>query len=451
MLPNKGGILCTCYVDGTSLAFVSTHLAAHEGVKNCQVRNGSIEEILGGVRAGNKTLDPAVQFHHCFWMGDMNYRLTFDPEVPDRAFTDRMATAVVVKDGEEKLNSGKAEDEQEEYEDTDERRDQIAKLQHMIEHEEWDKMLKLDELNREIAAGRVLNDFTALQPNWPPTFKRKRKTAIASKAIQQTLVCGAKKYEVFSDVNDNVDQAVKVATFYDKKRLPSFTDRILHTSLPGFKENLMNRTFESVEQCLSSDHKPVRASFDIDTVEDIHDLKVTADRRGLTMHIFNLKGQDLAEMDTVAFGGGSDPYIVLHTDPKEIMAAGNVTRSKTIAHNLNPVWDEQMELTLVSPDLDGVAKRTHLFLNVWDEDVISADDLIGTLRIPLSDIRKACSKDGKVDPEAQFHFKGDLLANGLVQGHLSGTIMLSVPKFDEKLCTSFSTRSSPTGCGCTVC
>ncbi len=82
LFPNKGGLLVTMQIHGTKLAFISCHLTAHEGVKHCEARNQSIREILGGVRAGDKTFDVAEQYHHVFWIGDMNYRTTIDPAVP---------------------------------------------------------------------------------------------------------------------------------------------------------------------------------------------------------------------------------------------------------------------------------------------------------------------------------------------------------------------------------
>ena len=442
VMPNKGGILVTCYIDGTSLAFISTHLAAHEGVKKCAMRNESTTEILGGVRSGDMTLDPSVQFHHTFWMGDMNYRITFDPAVPDRAFTDR------VQDEKEQAGgkTSAKEEVDEEYEETDERRDQLDKIYHMIENEDWVGLLALDELNRELKAGRIMKGFSALQPSWPPTFKRKRQTTIAKKNISQTMVTSKKEYEVFTTKNPSVTETTSIENFYDKKRLPSFTDRILYCSLPGFKKNLRSKYFVSCEDCKSSDHKPVKASFELKTVEDIRDLKVMPTKHGVQLQLYNLKGFNLAEMDTIAFGGGSDPYIVISADPKEVLSPQNELRSKTIMHNLNPVWDEQMEVTFVSPDLDGLAKRSHLLLNVWDSDVVTQDDLIGTLAIPLAAIRKACVKNGKVDPDAEYHFKGNLLANGLVQGVLSGTISCSVPAFDESLCMAYSSTTVDNCC-----
>ena len=82
IFPNKGGLLVAFDIYGTTLAFVSTHLTAHEGVAYCAMRNDSIKEILGGVRVGDERFDVSNQKHHIFWMGDMNYRTCFDSETP---------------------------------------------------------------------------------------------------------------------------------------------------------------------------------------------------------------------------------------------------------------------------------------------------------------------------------------------------------------------------------
>ncbi len=82
VFPNKGGLCVSFTVHGTSLAFISCHLTAHEGVKNCCFRNESTKEILGGVRSGDVRFDPSAKTHHTFWMGDMNYRITFDRRTP---------------------------------------------------------------------------------------------------------------------------------------------------------------------------------------------------------------------------------------------------------------------------------------------------------------------------------------------------------------------------------
>lgn len=45
-VPNKGGQIVMLTVWDTRLAFISSHLAAHEGQKHCHQRNSNIKEIL---------------------------------------------------------------------------------------------------------------------------------------------------------------------------------------------------------------------------------------------------------------------------------------------------------------------------------------------------------------------------------------------------------------------
>ncbi len=51
------------------------------------MRNDNVKEILSASRAGSdKHIDIPSQFHHCFFMGDMNYRVTFDAAQPDASY-----------------------------------------------------------------------------------------------------------------------------------------------------------------------------------------------------------------------------------------------------------------------------------------------------------------------------------------------------------------------------
>ena len=75
-IANKGGQAIKLVVDNTSLCFVSSHLAPHEGRKNCDARNANVRSIMEGSInwMGQSNMDLGSQYHHCFWMGDMNYR-----------------------------------------------------------------------------------------------------------------------------------------------------------------------------------------------------------------------------------------------------------------------------------------------------------------------------------------------------------------------------------------
>ena len=123
----------------------------------------------------------------------------------------------------------------------------MKKTHDMIVAQDWSKLLSLDELSREMATSRVLNGFKALQPNFAPTFKRQRNTA-----VDPTL-----------GTSSVVEDANYSRKFYDKKRLPSYTDRILYKSMSAFAEKIKPEFFEAVEATMSSDHKPVRAGFKV--------------------------------------------------------------------------------------------------------------------------------------------------------------------------------------------
>ena len=69
VFPNKGGILVSFDLYGTTLSFITCHLTAHEGVAFCAMRNDSIKEILGVLELATRDLMFRIKKHHVFWMG----------------------------------------------------------------------------------------------------------------------------------------------------------------------------------------------------------------------------------------------------------------------------------------------------------------------------------------------------------------------------------------------
>lgn len=282
-----------------------------------------------------------------------------------------------------------------------------------INQEKWSDLLALDELNREIAAGRILNQFTALQPAFPPTFKRSRDKILPDSVTELSL--------------ENLDQ------FYNEKRIPSFTDRILYKSLPTFSNSLKYLFFDSCERATSSDHKPVRAGFQLSLSKGKEDILVDRDllvksaqagyTRYLKLKVHDLKGFNLEDMDV---GGGSDPYVLIVTDPPSLLMQRNKfvkhnegVKSKTITKDLNPVWTETMSLSIASLDLEGLSKNASLIFSVWDEDTFNADDLIGSFSIPFKDILETLF----VKKESHA-FDLVLMSNAEIMGKLTGVISL---------------------------
>jgi endonuclease/exonuclease/phosphatase family metal-dependent hydrolase len=474
VFPNKGGLLVTFDVDGTKLAFISCHLTAHEGVTLCEQRNASIVEILSGVRAGDKNIDITEQFHHVFWMGDMNYRLTFDPAQPANTkkniallncvvsstaggTTSPEGVDVILCEHEEGTHldekqalEGLGDDDSDGGEDEGDDEENVSglsakkqakvlnrkKVLDMIVKQQWHDLLELDELNREIKAKRVLNDFHALQPHWPPTFKRSRMLSIIPKEVNGEVHWQLRRTAAVAGESASAHiEGRAVKDYYNHKRIPSYTDRILHKSIGAFATNLTNLFFESCETALSSDHKPVKGGFELSVTRGRADIYIHREiivRKGvrgvgqkLRLIVDNLKGYELEEMDAAVFGGGSDPYIVIKSDPPTLLLkkeridpAMEGVKSGIIYHNLNPVWEESIELVLASLDFEGLARNASLMFEVWDYDKMSADDLIGVFTIPMKSILHAIIEN------RPFHFDEILRMNSEIMGRLSGTIRL---------------------------
>ena len=122
-----------------------------------------------------------TQYDHCFWLGDMNYRLSAELMPPAESGVPMSAS---------------------------ERREHVMQL---INDKKWSTLLQYDELLDEVRMGRVLHGFRMVIPSFRPTFKVARHT-------------------------DGTEEDLSV--YYNEKRLPAYCDRILWHSLPGLSENV---------------------------------------------------------------------------------------------------------------------------------------------------------------------------------------------------------------------
>eukprot|EP01083_Nonionella_stella_P184514 670188_1 len=76
LLGNKGGVGISFWYHETSFCFVNCHLAAHQDMTD--VRNKNVYDIVSGMKlkkGGHPQMDLANQFHHLFFLGDLNYRI----------------------------------------------------------------------------------------------------------------------------------------------------------------------------------------------------------------------------------------------------------------------------------------------------------------------------------------------------------------------------------------
>jgi hypothetical protein len=303
VFPNKGGLCVKLAIGETSFAFISCHLTAQEGTAKCAQRNDSLVEILGGVRFGDKRFDPTLLVHHTILMGDLNYRITFDPVAPCSKVR-RQSLSIQRKSSLDQQLSIKTF-KLDSYSDMP-FAEQMMKVLDLIQNERWDQLQLLDELTREMAAGRALDTFTALPTNFPPTFKRYRvkgyrkyirmtqkrhsgeegltlaqsSTNEDSKdpANDNSLVIKVSDLSVDDDDEDD-DPNISISRMpvvipeelsalsshssqYNLQRMPSYTDRILFKSLPRFSSEdfIKPLCFESCEAVTTSDHKVYSSS-----------------------------------------------------------------------------------------------------------------------------------------------------------------------------------------------
>ena len=154
VIGNKGGVVASMVVGGTSLCFVSSHLAAHRGEQ--AARNSHVSTIVQKVRHGNPDLDITHQFHHCFWFGDLNYRID-------------VARGVKTPEGE---FNGLWE-----------------RVLAMIRDKDWAGLLRYDELRSEQRFHRILANFKEPYIGFPPTFKLLRQDGLFYKKQRIPAYC----------------------------------------------------------------------------------------------------------------------------------------------------------------------------------------------------------------------------------------------------------------------
>lgn len=123
--------------------------------------------------------------------------------------------------------------------------------------------------------------------------------------------------------------------------------------------------------------------------------------------ISDIKCSNLPIMDSELMGGLSDPYVLFVSSPKALTWQKAWPSTKVIYRNLNPVWDEEIHLTLKHDgkiedrnDLSG----DMLYMVVMDYDQTSGDDIIGTVALNIKDL---CSKlhFKKPDMRATIQFR----------------------------------------------
>jgi hypothetical protein len=216
VIGNKGGVVVAFEICGTSLAFVNCHLAAHEGQQFLEKRNHDIGQIIhgvahGGIKRGNDELmnDFTTSYHHCFWFGDLNYRIDLNI-----------------------ANGGGKEGEEIDAEI------QKVQVRELVQRKDWMGLMSSDELSHQRQQQLVFAGFDEHPIRFAPTFK------------VQKGKCSTDPYKAFQ-----------------AKRIPSYCDRVLFRSMGRRRSALRCIRYSSIPEITSSDHKPVHAHFELDILK----------------------------------------------------------------------------------------------------------------------------------------------------------------------------------------
>lgn len=360
-LGNKGGLVIGLKYGRTSLGFVSCHLAAH--MHKVADRNEDFWEVLREtrVKAGaSPLLDATFSFEHVVFMGDLNYRVQF----PD--------------DGND-LES----DSDDEAKDTPEGTEKAIAL---VNKKAYAELVEHDQLRLSQAEGTAFIGFQEGPLAYPPTFKVER----------------------------------RAGTRYKLKRVPSYCDRILWKSMPGYEDGILQRQVHSLPSVTTSDHKPVLAHFAVTQPSPVP-RALEADRahfpvvRLSNVHVY-LKGAPVDFLTDTC-----DPYAAFFTHPPGLLGddapvsavtksskhmpvkqfAARVHDERAKAHLQREVTtvklpDEDMrgytvswstkQLPLLRPQVLGgedELRKIAIVIAMFDLDYASDDDSLGTIAIGL--------------------------------------------------------------------
>ena len=388
-------------------------MEAHEGNQHYLGRISNLEEILEGTKIPPclNLLDTTQISHHSFLMGDLNFRTDFG----------------------ETANNQKNEDNGEAHQA---HQANLTKAFGFIEKEDFAGLARFDELDRMLENSEgLVGGWKSIPPTFAPTFKVQKNVA---------------------------------GTTYNKQRVPSFTDRVLYKSIDNLNNLLGVLSFDSCPEFTSSDHKPVKASFEINNV-DAHrvikpsppskqfGLSSSSSKEPLKLTFSNIKCEGLTAMDPAIMGGKSDGFVQFSSISPRFMELpasrkrGTFKRRKhwpktsTIENELDPVWAGEEVVVKLRVNTDAELEGKFLVLTVFDEDNLSANDVIGSVLLN-------CGRFGGTEKEKEkeaVEFEDLVLVrNGMPQGKISFTVKIDWPLENDGELSRFSTfRNSVSSVG----
>ncbi|KAL1525613.1 hypothetical protein AB1Y20_020466 [Prymnesium parvum] len=236
-LANKGAVALAFRLHSTTVAFVGCHLTSDSKGRDQEIsRHKDAQALLGQMEL---TYDAAgfelqLSCHHIVVMGDLNYRVSLP--------LDRALDCLCACD--------------------------------------WKQLIQHDQLSIAMANGFVFTGFREALIDFLPSYRKHVVSLICFAAVsshkraclllRRRRVKGQAGYlrpdalQKSSTPLQLLKTAFSLEAPDGSQRVPSYTDRVLFASLPGQADHLRCDRYESFEELLISDHRPVGAYLSLD-------------------------------------------------------------------------------------------------------------------------------------------------------------------------------------------
>jgi len=137
-----------------------------------------------------------------------------------------------------------------------------------IKQKDWSRLWIGDQLLHAQRQGKCLFGFQELPLQFPPSFKRNSSSSTNKKEVVES---GFGSNSSSSIGRTRLHPITEAHEYYTKKRVPSYTDRVLIKSLPGFEANRKAHKYQACHGVTTSDHAPVFATFSVNLLQGITD------------------------------------------------------------------------------------------------------------------------------------------------------------------------------------
>eukprot|EP00041_Stephanoeca_diplocostata_P000635 m.15900 g.15900 ORF g.15900 m.15900 type:complete len:361 (-) comp10818_c0_seq4:150-1232(-) len=251
---------------------------------------------------------------------------------------------------------------------------------------------------------------------------------------------------------------------YERKRIPSYCDRVLWTALSGFLPRVTVREYTSDPSFDTSDHKPVKCLFDVSPVIDFSGSDGATEMRSRAGSLpdsdciriaFSHLSCDSIERDKPVTDA-INPYIKIYSYPPNLLSKHKVVKKERsvmgqLAHGIkagvkavkavavgqshapcthtlrntdSPAWvDDVVFATVHVPPTaaDDTLDDCHVIVTCMDEETVTSDICIGHVSVCVGDVLRVHQSG------AAYVLDATMVHNGRATGRMQGRVHLWHP------------------------